>query len=172
MQGIRLTAALLVAAFLAATWSDTPAANRRPWHNYQAIVDAFYEKPLKERLAAFPQYKFEEQYAIYLYGNQVQHPPAIYLADPFAAEGKSVVRPLSSRLMAATDDLTIRDLVMVFSAMSRQKSYDVTGDQQLMNLLKDSAGRMKDVDWRRLVEKEVSSLEAARRQQQPTAPSN
>jgi len=66
----------------------------RAWHAHQRVVDAFYTKSLKEDLDV-PRYSFNEQYAIYLYGNQVQHPPAIYLADPFASQGKSIVLLLS-----------------------------------------------------------------------------
>ena len=92
------------------------------------------------------------------------------MAASLAAEGRTIVEPLSSRLMAATDDLTIRDLVMVFSAMSRQRAYDVGRDERLMTLLRDSVARMKDPDWKRIVEKDVVGLGDADPQQQPAVP--
>jgi len=159
MQAMRLPQLFLLVIWLAAAWPYAIAAEQKPWHAHQSVIDAFYAKSLKERISTFPRYSFEEQYGIYLYGNQVQHPPAIYLADPFAAQGKSIVSLLSDRLRAATDDLTIRDIVMVFSAMSRAKTYDVAGDEHLMKLLEGSAKRMKDPDWRALVEKEISTLQ-------------
>jgi hypothetical protein len=159
MQAMRLPHLFLLAIWLTTVWHCAIAAEQKPWHAYQRVVDAFYEKSLKERISDFPRYSFEERYAIYLYGNQVQHPPAIYLADPFAAQGKSIVLLLSDRLRAATDDLTIRDIVMVFSAMGRAKTYDVAGDEQLMKLLEGSAKRMKDRDWKALVEKEICTLQ-------------
>jgi hypothetical protein len=160
MQAMRLPHFFLLAICLTAAWTCATAAEQKPWHAHQRVVDAFYTKSLKERISTFPRYSFDEQYAIYLYGNQVQHPPAIYLADPFAAQGKSIVVPLSDRLRTATDDLTIRDLVMVFSAMSRAKTYDVARDEQLMRLLEGSAKKMKDPDWRAIVNREISTLQA------------
>jgi hypothetical protein len=159
MQAMRLPHLFVLAICLTATWACPIAAEQKPWHAHQRVVDAFYTKSLKERISTFPRYSFDEQYAIYLYGNQVQHPPAIYLADPFAAQGKGIVLPLSDRLRTATDDLTIRDIVMVFSAMSRAKTYDVAGDEQLMRLLGESAKKMKDPDWQALVEKELATLQ-------------
>jgi hypothetical protein len=160
MQAMRLPQLFLLAICVTAAWSCAIAADQKPWHAHQRVVDAFYTKSLKERISTFPRYSFNEQYAIYLYGNQVQHPPAIYLAEPFASQGKSVVLPLSDRLRTATDDLTIRDIVMVFSAMNRAKAYDVAGDEQLMRLLGGSAKKMKDPDWQAIVEKELSALQA------------
>jgi hypothetical protein len=161
MQTLKLPTLLLLAIWLTAAWPYAIAAEQKPWHARQNVVDTFYERSLKERISTFPQYSFEDQYAIFLYGNQVQHPPAIYLTDPFAAQGKGIVLPLSDRLRDATDDLTIRDIVMVFSAMSRAKTYDVAGDGRLMTLLRWAAKRMKDSDWKALVEKEISTVQSA-----------
>ena len=158
MQAIRLPHFFFAVWLTTAVWSCVIAAEQTPWHAHKNVVDAFYTKSLKERISAFPRYSFDDQYAIYLYGNQVQHPPAIYLADPFAARGQSIVLPLSDRLKAATDDLTIRDIVMVFSAMSRDKTYNVSGDERLMKLLRESAERMKQSGWKQIVEKEISGL--------------
>jgi hypothetical protein len=170
MQAMRLPHFCFLAICLTAAWTCAIAAEQKPWHTHQSVIDEFYAKSLKERISAFPRYSFDEQYAIYLYGNQVQHPPAIYLADPFAAQGQSILLPLSDRLKAATDDLTIRDLVMVFSAMSREKTYNVAGDEGLMKLLRDSAGRMKHSVWKDIVEKEISSLNGANPSPTNTAP--
>jgi hypothetical protein len=161
MQAMRLSHRFLLIVCVAAGWGCVVEASQNPWQGHQAVVDTFYAKSLKDRISEFSQYAFDDQYVIYLYGNQVQHPPAIYLADPFAARGASIVPLLSDRLRATTEDLTIRDIVMVFSAMSRAKSYDVAGDEQLMKLLKESANRMKDPDWKALVEKEISTVEKA-----------
>jgi hypothetical protein len=160
MQAMKSPYLLAIVIWLTAVWTGAVAAEQKPWHAYQNIVNEFYAKSLKERISAFPRYSFDEQYAIYLYGNQVQHPPAIYLADPFAAQGQSIVLPLSDRLKAATDDLTIRDLVMVFLAMSRDKTYNVAGNEGLMKLLRESAERMKHSGWKEIVEKEISGLKA------------
>jgi DNA topoisomerase IA len=158
MQAIRLPRILFAVWLTMVVWACAIADEQTPWHAHKGVVDAFYAKSLKERISTFPRYSFDDQYAIYLFGNQVQHPPAIYLADPFAARGQSIVLALSDRLKAATYDLTIRDIVMVFSAMSRDKTYNVVGDERLMKLLRESAKRMKKSGWKQIVEKEISGL--------------
>jgi hypothetical protein len=134
---------------------------------HQGVVDQFYSKPMKERLATFAEYSFDQQYAIYLYGNQVQHPPAIYLIDAFAANGQEIVAPLSARLAASDDDPTIRDLVMVFAAMNRQKKYNVAQDESLMRQLTEATSRMKETDWKKIVERELSTVRSGASQETP-----
>jgi hypothetical protein len=156
MHAVRVVASFLFVILIA--WSRVEAADPNPWRSHQAVVDAFYAKSVKDRIETFSRYSFDEQYAIYLYGNQIQHPPALYLADPFAAEGKGVVDALAKRLAGTSDDLTIRDLVIVFAAMNRQKTYDVRGDGRLRKLVTESVQRMKDPDWKRIVAKEISDF--------------
>jgi len=125
---------------------------------YRKTIDAFYVQTLKDQIATFANHSFEEQYAIYVYGNQIRHPPAIYLARPFGSEGESVVAPLSKKLIEAHDDLTIRDLVTIFSEISSQKTYDIAGDGRLMELLSGAVDRMKNPDWKALAVKELQSI--------------
>jgi hypothetical protein len=39
----------------------------------------------------FKNYSLDEQYNLYIWGNQVVHPPAMYLAKPFAQQGPTIV---------------------------------------------------------------------------------
>jgi len=80
------------------------------------------------------------------------------LAGTFASEGQSVVPYLKSKLAAAQDDLTIRDLVMVFKQMNILKTYDVAHDQELMILLKSKSLTMKDEKWKSIVENMISGI--------------
>lgn len=125
---------------------------------YRKTIDAFYAQTLKDQIETFASHSFEEQYAIYIYGNQVRHPPAIYLARPFGSEGEKVVAPLSKKLIEAHDDLTIRDLVMIFSEISSQKSYEVAGDKRLMELLSSAVDRMRNPDWKAIAVRELQSI--------------
>jgi hypothetical protein len=122
------------------------------------IIHAFFQMPLKDRLAHFTTYSIREQYAIYIYGNQKLEPPAMYLARPFGAEGAKVVPLLRARLAAASDDATIRDIVLVFSEMSSQGAVRVAQDQKLMKLLTDSVAKMKDPGWRSISEHELEKI--------------
>jgi hypothetical protein len=129
---------------------------------YRKAIDAFYSQTLNDQIATFSDRPFEEQYAIYIYGNQVRHPPAIYLARPFGSEGEKVVAPLSKKFIEAHDDLTIRDLVTVFSEMSSQKTYDVASDERLMELLSNAVAGMKNPDWKAIAGKELQSMRGTR----------
>lgn len=167
MRSIRIWALSLGTAIILLASSCKPEAGQDAWYLHQEVVDQFYSKPLKERIATFSEYSFDQQYAIYLYGNQVQHPPAIYLIDALAANGQKIVAPLSARLAASEDDLTIRDLVMVFAAMNRLEIYDVAQDEPLMRQLADATARMKETDWKNIVERELSALQSDESQGMP-----
>lgn len=123
-----------------------------PW------LGTFYQKPLKERIAAFESYGLENQYQIFICGNQVIHPPAIYLAEPFAKQGGAVVPLLKLKLEHADDDLTIRDIVLVFAEMHRQRSYDFSKDTGVVKLMTKKVNGMHDPDWRAIAQGNVDTI--------------
>ncbi|HTZ38598.1 MAG TPA: hypothetical protein VMB77_00455 [Syntrophales bacterium] len=117
------------------------------------LIDTIYGKnSLQFRKDDFSSYDIDKQYAIFICGNQYVHPPAMYLAELFAREGGRVVEFLRIKLLEANEDLTIRDLVLVFVEMSRLKTYDVASDDELMRLMTDRVEGMKDPDWKRIAE--------------------
>jgi len=105
-------------------------------------------------MANFTQFDLEKQYAIYICG-QGMEPPAIYLSKPFAREGEKVVPFLKTKLLTATDDLTIRD---IFAEMSRQKTYDVSGDVDLMKVIDESVNKEKDPYWKQLSQQMLNEI--------------
>jgi hypothetical protein len=118
----------------------------------------FSENRLKLRLPSSVTMIVDKQYAIYICGNQYMHPPMIHLAEPFAKEGEKVVDFLKPRLLEASDDLIVRDIVLVFTWMARQKTYDVAGDSNLMRITEERVSQMKDPDWRRLSEQDLNEI--------------
>lgn len=122
------------------------------------LAKTFFRKPLKTTLVEFGDYDVDKQYAIYICGNQYMHPPMIHLAEPFAKEGEKVVDFLKARLLEADDDLTIRDIVLVFAEMKLQKTHDVAGDSDLMRLIEEKVRGMKNPDWRQLSEQELNGI--------------
>jgi hypothetical protein len=122
------------------------------------FAKTFFRKPLKATIAEFSDYDVDKQYAIYICGNQYMHPPMIHLAEPFAKEGEKVVDFLKARLLEASDDPTVRDIVLVFTWMARQKTYDVVGDSNLMRITEERVSRINDPDWRRLSEQNLSEI--------------
>jgi hypothetical protein len=153
-------ASLCVLSLLSAT--GCAAANMRVGeYKCSQLTEYFYGKPPNERIAQFVAADLEKQYAIYICGNQYLEPPATYLAEPFAREGGRIVGFLKDKLVRASDDGTIRDVVLVFKEMSRQRTYNVGGDSELMKVVDDRVAAMKDVDWKRLVERQVKEIRAA-----------
>lgn len=115
----------------------------------------FFRMPTKEQIEQFGSYDTKTQYDIFICGNQIIHPPAIYLARPFALEGEKVAKFLKKKLSQTKDDKTVRDIILVFMRMCILNSYDVSSNSELMSLIKDKAERIKDDDWRNVVEKMI-----------------
>ena len=123
------------------------------------LAKIFFRKPIKTTIAEFGDYDVEKQYAIYICGNQYMHPPMIHLAEPFASEGEKIVDFLKARLLEADDDLTVRDIVVVFAEMRIQKTYNVAGDGDLMEIMQEKVNNIKNPDWRRLVEQDLNEIQ-------------
>lgn len=120
--------------------------------------EMFHGRPFKVRVADFTNYDLATQYAIFICGNQFRHPPAIYFAEPFAQHGDKAVPFLKEKLLGATDDLAIRDIILLLTEMSRQNTYDVAGDNELVRLMTASVAKMRDEDWKRMTQKNMSEI--------------
>jgi hypothetical protein len=59
--------------------------------NCSRYNDTFFSKPTTMQMAQFASLTLENQYAVFVCGNQVREPPSIHLARPFAKEGGAVV---------------------------------------------------------------------------------
>jgi hypothetical protein len=92
-----------------------------------------------------------------IFGNQVVHPPAIYLIDEFARHGPSVIPLLRSKLQAIDSELTLRDIVSVCDRMNQLGTYDVGRDRRLMHLLEDRVAAMRG-PWKPLTQGMVNKL--------------
>jgi hypothetical protein len=116
---------------------------------------------LEVQVTAFAHSNLDDQYSIFICGNQFMRPPAQYLAEPFARGGTDVVPFLKDKLAQAQDDLTIRDIILVFTEMSRQKAYRVAEDGDLIRLMTEAVARMKNADWRRITDQRVEAAAKA-----------
>ena len=121
--------------------------------------DTFFSKPTTVQMAEFDSLTVENQYAVFICGNQVREPPSIHLATPFAKEGAAVVGFLKAKLTNADGDLTIRDILLVFAEMSRQRTYNVAGDGDLMRVITAAVGRVKDADWKKVCERSFGEIQ-------------
>lgn len=140
------------------TWGCASATEDSSNLNCSKLNKIFFTKPTTEQMAQFSSLDIESQYAIFICGNQVREPPSIHLATPFAKEGQSVVGFLKAKLIAATSDLTIRDILLVFSDMSRYKSYNVVGDTDLMKVIVAAVDRVRDPFWKKTAEQSLDEI--------------
>jgi hypothetical protein len=118
----------------------------------------FFWLPTQQQDAEFEKQDFDTQYKIYIYGSQEIEPPDMGLAWVLAKQGGKIVQPLEAKLEAADDDLTIRDIVLVFAAMSQLETYDVAGDKPLMQKLLEKQGAVKDPAWAIIVQNDIHEI--------------
>ena len=121
------------------------------------LARTFFRQPLEIQVTEFARRELNDQYALFICGNQFMRPPAQYLAEPFARRGGEIVTFLRLKLAQAQNDLTIRDIVLVFAEMNRQKSYPVWKDADLVRELREAAARMKNQDWKDITQRRVDA---------------
>lgn len=115
----------------------------------------------RERIARFDEFDINTQYCIFLYCNQIVHPPLLNLGTELARQ--PLVLPfIVNKLKDAEDDLTIRDTIYVIEQLSSLKLYAVSQDKELMKLLYKKANEIKDVGWRDLTIKFVNKIDTDR----------
>jgi hypothetical protein len=112
-----------------------------------------------DRKEAFSSLDIETQYSVYLCGVRSYHPPLLYLVIPFASQGRPVAELLKLKLAQATDDLTIRDIIVVFAEMHRQRSYIIDPNDDLRALLKSKVASMKDAYWKQNCEQILMKMQ-------------
>lgn len=114
-----------------------------PARKCKALAKSFFREPSAWRLHLFENADAEEQYAIYICGNQYMHPPMLELADALAARGQIGADFLRSKLEVAKGDLTTRDITRAYLIMKRMGTYDVGQDAAIMRLLATKIAQMK-----------------------------
>lgn len=119
-------------------------------------IDYFRMLP-SEQIRQFTSHRLEEQYHLYLVGNQIIEPPAIYLAKPFAEQGPVIVPFLKTKLIAAKEEISIRDISLIFRTMAELKLYDFSTDHELMHLLDERSGNMHGI-WKDITLKNISGI--------------
>ena len=127
------------------------------------MVSDFYRNYISasERIRQFKNYNLEEQYELFIFGNQVIHPPATYLDSPFAEQGPIVVPFLKMKLEATENEATIRDVALIFSEVARLKLYDFSKDAELMSLLNQKVNNMQGI-WKNSALKFLSEIQSGK----------
>jgi len=125
---------------------------------------AFFGEPVGTRVERLRGYDLPDQYGIFRYGMDRREPPDAELADPIAERGNTAVPFLLEQLAGTPDDKTVDDVLLVFEAMARLKTYDVHGDMDLMSTLTSRVSGMKDAFWRTEATRTLESIETVSKQ--------
>jgi len=128
----------------------------------EGTVDTILKLSRVDQMERFDRINLDEKYQWLICGNQFVHPPMIELTSAFAELGPTAVAYLKPNLETAEGDLTIRDVVLVFSSMQALGTYDVASDAELMKLLDDNVARMSDPGWKGWALDELERIRAAK----------
>ena len=112
----------------------------------------FFRGTTSQQLEKFAKYDIETQYHLLVVGNQIVHPPAIYLVHEFAKRGSSVIPLLSHELAKAKEEATIRDIVAVLAEMRYLNAYDATADAGLIALVDARIASMRG-QWKPIAQR-------------------
>jgi hypothetical protein len=122
--------------------------------------DFFFKNPPATRIQRLRRYSLEDQYRLFRYGNDKFEPPLTGLAEPIAEKGKTVVPFLLGKVGPGTDDIAVRDVLLVFETMSSIRSYDVKSDELIMNTLRSRISTMNDDGWKTVGSHMLQRIEA------------
>lgn len=107
------------------------------------LENEFFDLSVSERIGKLRDYSLEDQYKLFIFFQQVVHPPNLSLAEEFAKNGESAIPVLKKELIETEYDMTIRDIAWTLYWMNRLGTYDVKRDKELMTLLKERRKSMK-----------------------------
>lgn len=108
----------------------------------------FFEGGFSKRVERLEKYPLDQQYKIFLYGNQVVHPPLTDLAIPLAKRGKPALDYILNELDHSKNDLEFRDSLVVFQTMQWGGHYNVCTDAVAMNKIRGNENKIHDAGWR------------------------
>jgi len=80
------------------------------------------------------------------------------LAGPTAERGASAVPFLVDQLKATTDDIAVRDILLIFEMTEASGSSNVKADTALMGVLGSKVSGMKDKDWQATCMKKLQRI--------------
>jgi hypothetical protein len=84
------------------------------------------------------------------------HPPARYLARPFAERGAEVVPYLRIRLAETKNELTLRDIAAILVELKQLENYDFSEDN-IVDMLDEKEKSMRG-PWKNVVRSMVDDL--------------
>jgi len=123
------------------------------------LVREFFSLSSDEQERQFRHYTLEQQYELYIFGMEVVHPPAMYLARAFAERGPAVVPFLLEKLKRTQDDSVVFDIFIVFAELKMLKHFDPARHPEVLIALEDRAASIKG-PWKEPVLKVLSEIKS------------
>jgi hypothetical protein len=114
----------------------------------ESVEKQFFKEGFVSRVERLERYSLEDQWRIFLYGNQVVHPPLTDLALPLAERGKPALDYILQQLEQSKSDLDFRDSLVVFRRMRGGGYYNVCGDASAMQAIKGNESKVRNPGWR------------------------
>lgn len=113
-----------------------------------SVEKQFFRGDIPTRMERLETYPLEQQWRIFLYGNQVIHPPTTGLALPIAKQGKPALDYILQQLEHPKHELDFRDSMVVFERMQQGGYYDVCGASTAMEAIRRNENRISHAGWR------------------------
>lgn len=126
-------------------------------HEYKEFFDLPYEQQ-RARLKSFP---VDKQIEYHLAGSEYFHPPFGF-TEEITSQGKEVVPPLAKRLKEEKLDHRRMILIDLFEYL-HFSHYDLSNEKEVLDLLKNVAGRMEPSYSKDNAEKSVTNILENRR---------
>lgn len=122
------------------------------------IESRFFKGDIATRAERLEKFPLDQQYLIFLYGNQVIHPPTTGLAAPIAKQGKLAADFVLQELRRSSNDLDFRDSLRIFSDMRGGGYYDVCSNPVAISEIRRNEEKIRDDDWRNIYRQMLSHL--------------
>ena len=103
-------------------------------------------------------YSLEDQFKIFLYGNQKIHPSMTGLAIPIAKRGKPALDYVLNQIRESNNDLDFRDSLEIFRAMEKGGYYSVCSDSPALKEIKANENKIKHLGWREIYHNMLQNL--------------
>lgn len=112
----------------------------------------FFRRTISEQILQFSKHSLEVQYELLVVGNQIVHPPAMYLIPEFAKNGQAAIPFIFGKLTQAKEDASIRDIVAILVEMHRLKLYSEAENSDLKELVDKRVAAMRS-QWKATTER-------------------
>jgi hypothetical protein len=149
---------LLVAVSVLILHSETLAAASNHCENSFASEFYFKWENNSKESEEFGKQNLNNQWEILQYAMECIHPRRLEYYKFMAQGGAEAAQFLGQKLGATNDEFDIIDIISVLDQMSRLRTYDIAGDEQLMATVLDAADRVETDIWKNLVQRKINQI--------------